>query len=250
MALKQKIDKTAFDSLSDELKKEYKLGDNGAYTLDLDGVEDVGALTRARDREKEEAKKERARAEAAEKERDTLKNALGTTEEERARKAGDIVALENSWKSKSDEAVGTERKARERLEGALKARLVDDEATRIATAISVAPAVILPHIKQRLTADLDAAVPTTRVLDAHGALSALTLEDLSKEFIANPAFSAIIVGSKSTGGGASGGNQSGGGAPDVKFADMTGAERIAFHKRDPAGFKAASAAVRESVPRL
>ena len=44
MALKAKIDESAFKKLSEELQAEYKKQDDGSYALDLDGAEDTSAL--------------------------------------------------------------------------------------------------------------------------------------------------------------------------------------------------------------
>lgn len=90
----------------------------------------------------------------------------------------------------------------------------------IAAKISTAPAVILPHIKSRLSADLEGDKPRTVVLDENGQPSALTIEELSKEFIENKDFSSIIIASKASGSGATDKTKGSGGAP-AKGIDLS-----------------------------
>ncbi|WEM33661.1 head scaffolding protein [Pseudomonas phage PSA-KC1] len=70
----------------------------------------------------------------------------------------------------------------------------------------------MPHIKSRLMADFEGDTPVTRVLDKDGKPSALTIDELANEFVANKDFSAIITASKASGG-AGKPSQNGGGAP-------------------------------------
>ena len=75
------------------------------------------------------------------------------------------------------------------------------------------------------------------VLDPTGSLTALTVEDLNKEFISASKYANHIKGTGATGGGATG-NKSGGAALK-KPKDMNSTERIAFKQNDPHGFKKA-----------
>ena len=72
----------------------------------------------------------------------------------------------------------------------------------MAAEISTSPSLLLPHIKARLQADLDGDAPATKVLDRDGKPSAMTVADLSKEFVDNKDFAAIIRATKASGGGA------------------------------------------------
>lgn len=197
MALKRKITKEAFDKLSAEIKAEYVEKD-GDYVLDVDGDvgnEDTTALRRAKDREVQARKDAEKRAKEAE---DKLKS----LDESDARKRGDIDALEKSWKEKHD-ATETGYKTKLAAKDAFIARtLVDNVASALAAEISVSPKLLLPHIKARLVADLEADTPTTKVLDAAGKPSALTLDELRKEFVDNKEFASIIRASKASGGSA------------------------------------------------
>ncbi len=236
MALKQKIDKAAYDALPEAIKFEYKADAAGAYVLDVEGYEDPGELRRAKDREAQARKEEKARADKAEADLKALQEANGDTDEARARKAGDIVTLEKSWQGKLTAAEQAAKDALAKERARTTRFLVDGVAQEIAGRISVSPSLLLPHIKARLAADFDGDEPTTRVLGADGKLSALTIADLEKEFVANTDFAAIIKGSDASGGGANGGQQKNGGAAK-KLSEMNDAERVAFQKANPAEFK-------------
>jgi hypothetical protein len=194
MALKRKITKAEFDKLSEAIKLEY-IEDGDSYRLDVDGGsdEDTGALKRAKDREVQLRKE-------AEKKARELEDRLGEIEGDDARKKGDIATLEKSWQSKLEKQREEYDAKLSKLTGHTTKSLVDNVAMSIAAKLSKAPSLLLPHIKARLQADFEGDEPRTRVLDRDGKPSALTIEELEKEFVANADFSAIMIGSKATGG--------------------------------------------------
>lgn len=196
MALKRKINKAAFDKLSKDLQAEYVEKD-GEYTLDVDGwgdkSDDNGALRRAKDRAVEDRKAEKKRADEAEAK-------LADLNDNDARKAGDIEKLDKSWQAKLDAQKAESDKAIAAKDAFISTTLVDNVATAMAAKISTSPALILPHIKARLKADLTGDTPATTYHDANGA--AITAEALEKEFVDNKDFASIIVASKAKGGGA------------------------------------------------
>lgn len=190
MAMKKKITKADYEKLAEGLKGEY-VEKNGEYHLDLDD-EESGALLRAKDREKELRKEAEARAKE-------LEAKLAEVQDGDSRKRGDIETLEKSWKSKLDETTKGLTEKLSKKDSYIKSALVDNVAQQLASKISTSPALIMPHIKARLTADLDGDAPSTKVLDKDGKLSALTVDDLANEFVTNPDFGAIIIGSKASG---------------------------------------------------
>jgi len=204
MALKKKLTKAEHEKLPDHLKAEY-IEDGEGFRLDVDGEEDTGALKRAKDREAQLRKD-------AEKEAKELRERLESIEGDDARKKGDIATLEKSWQSKLDKQRDEYEAKVSKLTSHTTTTLVDNVASQIAHKISNAPAVIMPHIKSRLMADFEGDAPVTRILDKDGKPSAMTIDDLSAEFIANKDFSAIITASKASGG-AGKPSQNGGGAP-------------------------------------
>ncbi|HCH8285042.1 TPA: hypothetical protein NNT57_004613 [Salmonella enterica] len=204
MALKRVITKEEFDKLPADIKTEYLVEGDG-YKLDISGDEDTGALKRAKDREKQLRQDAEDKLKEAQAELDRING-------DDARKKGDIATLEKSWQKKLDDQKAELEGKLTKRELALKKSLIEDEALKIATKISTAPALIMPHIKARLVADLDADVPTTKVLSADGKDSTMSLDDLTKEFIANKDFSAIIIAGKGSGG-STNKDQNRGGAP-------------------------------------
>lgn len=230
MALKRKIDKATYDKLKDDVKSEYEEKD-GSYVLIIEGEDDPAELKRAKDREVQ-ARKD------AEKKAKELQEALDEATGNDAKKRGDIEVLEKSWKEKLEKK---EKELTDKLtakDSFIRTTLVDNVASKLAAKLAGDKAsIMLPHIKARLTAELDGESPTTKVLDAAGKVSAASLEDLEKEFVANKDFSSIIVGSKASGSGASKGGeqrQAGGGAPlnangqPKSFREMSVKEKADF----------------------
>lgn len=228
MALKAILE--SLDGLPDEIKSEYKKGDDGKYHLDVEGLDDhpgVGALKRAKDYEKAERQKLakqlsdlQAQLDALIEERDgILKGAIPKS---------DVEKLENSYKEKLARREKELSDQINALTSNLQTMLVDNVAQSIASKISTAPELILPHIKARLKAEFNEGKAVTRVLDKDGNPSALSIEDLQKEILANPVFAPIIIGSKASGSGAEGGH-SGSGAPGKLDYAKASPKEIAAH---------------------
>lgn len=240
--MKRKLTKVEFETLHAELQKMYK-AEGDIYVLQLahDPDNDPAELRRARDREKITADSEKARADKAE--ADLAK--INTTT---ARSSGDIDALEKSWQQKLDKQKADADALIAKKDKFIREALVESKATAMAIELAGDNAELLkPHILARLQADnLDSDSPTTRVLDTAGKPSALSLEDLQKEFVANKKFSAIIIASKASGGATGKQNVSANGgagrSSEKKFSELSEAERIDWYKRDPAGFTEASEA--------
>ena len=169
---------------------------DGAYQLDVTGLqqEDTGALKRAKDHEV--TLRKQAQSELKE-----LKSKAGIDADEALRKAGDVEALEKSWGKKLTDAQTDFETRIGAKDTFIKTSLIDNVAMQIAADISTSPAVMLPHIKARLTADLAGDSPATKVLDAAGQASALTVAELSAEFVANKDFAGIIKAGNASGGG-------------------------------------------------
>ena len=214
MALKKKLTKAEYEKLSEHIKAEY-IEDGDGFRLDIDGDEDTGALKRAKDREAQLRRDAEAKLREAQEELDRING-------DDARKKGDIATLEKSWQKKLDDTKAEYEGKVSKLTAHTTKTLVDNVATQIATKISNAPALLLPHIKSRLQADFEGDSPVTRVLDKDGKPSAMTVEELAAEFVANKDFSAIITASKASGGAGKPSNQNGGGAPNQsdKPADL------------------------------
>jgi hypothetical protein len=231
MALKRKITKEEHAALPDVLKSEYK-AEGDAFILEVD--DPAFAALKA---EKEAAAARAAKAEADLKAKTDAEEAAAVkAREDAARAAGDVAALEKSWKDKRDADVAAEAAKTAATTAALRALLVDTQAQKMADEISTVPALMIDKIKARMTVEVVDGVPLLRVLSTDGKPSALSVADLQKEFLDNPDYKAIIKGSRSSGGGA-GGSGEGGGAGHKKLSEMTGLEEVAFAKAHPEEYK-------------
>jgi hypothetical protein len=209
MALKQKVTADEFSKLVPALQGEYKQDGEG-YSLDIIGYEDPSKVLAAKNHERDQRKL------AEQSVRDLTKQLEDLTAERDGMLAGsipkaDAEKLQKSWETK---LANKEKELTGQIEAAnasLQKLLVDNVAQSIASDISTAPAVIMPHIKGRLKAEKNAAGEfVTVVVDKDGKPSALTVDELKKEFVLHPDFKAIITGSKASGGGAGGGGSGGG----------------------------------------
>lgn len=215
MALKLKITKEEFDKLSDVIKAEY-LTDGEGYKLDALGLEDTGPLKRAHERVKAELADVNNKLSDAEKQISTLFD---------PKKAQDINLLTKSYEKKLEDQKAEFEATNKKNTGFITKTLLDSKAESLANELAGKNAkLILPHIKSRLAADFEGDEPVTRVLDDKGQVSASTIDDLKKEFVANKDFSSIIIGSKASGG-AGNPKQStqfnGGANPNEKPADLS-----------------------------
>ena len=195
MALQYGMTTEEYTAADDTVKTLYVEKD-GAYQLDVTGLqqEDTGALKRAKDHEV--TLRKQAQLELKE-----LKTKAGIDADDALKKAGDVDALEKSWNQKFTDAqtdFDTRISAKDTF---IKTSLIDNVAMQIAADISTSPAVMLPHIKARLSADLAGESPATKVLDVSGQASALTVSELSAEFVANKDFAGIIKAGNASGGG-------------------------------------------------
>ena len=153
------------------------------------------------------------------------------------------MALEKSWQTKYDTDVKAVQDKLAAKDKAVRAAARDAAADALANDISTVPTLLKRYVRDRLSVELVEDNPIVRVLDAAGKASALSLDDLKKEIVADKQFAAIIKASNASGGGAgskSDGNQGNGGAGSGAklIAEMTLDERKALHAADPAAFNA------------
>ena len=188
MALKRKINQAAYDALADALKFEYKKAKEDEFLLEVDDATD---LINARDNEKREK-------EAFKVENDNLKKELKTIKDS----GSNWETMEASYKEqlvKKDTEIGTLNTT---LTTERRDRHTSAAAAKIAGRFTV-PSVMTPLIAKRL--DIDPRDPTkVVVLDATGKVSALTLDDLTKEFVDNAEFKPMVIAHKGSGSAANG----------------------------------------------
>jgi len=136
-------------------------------------------------------------------EKAAAKKAAQESQEEDAKKSGDVEALEKSWQdtltaetSSRDEKLTAYQKTISDMTAGSAARKMAAE-----LALPGSADVLLPHIKGRLSVDMDGDSPLVRVLDKDGKPSAMSIDDLRKEIEANKAFAPLLLGSMASGSG-------------------------------------------------
>lgn len=151
---------------------------------------------------------------------------------EAAKKNGNVAELEKSWQEKYDRDLAALKE--ETGQQLTEYQQMVSSLTVGATASSVAAEVfgehadlMRHHVDNRLSYEVENGKPKVRVLDADGTPSALTLDDLKKEFKNNTKFAPFVVGTKASGGGAPGKK---GDPPQKKRSEMSAAEKAAFLK--------------------
>lgn len=243
MPLKAKISATDFEALDANVKGIY-VKDGDDYRLDIEGFvieKDPAALLNAKEHEKRLRQEAESSLKKLQEEikgqQDALRKAQEEAEMEKMRKSGDITSIQKSFESKIAEMQKQQTEQLTRYREAVAKAELDRVANQIAAKIGVdanAATLLLPHVKARLKPDMSEELPKIRVVDQTGELSVSSLDDLQKEFVANPAFGAIIVGSKATG--ASGHGNVGGAKVSTqgkKFTDFSATELVQIRRENP-----------------
>lgn len=199
MALDHEINEEKFNGLNDTLKGEYERQENGSYRLSVVGLPDTGALSRAHDRQK--ADNAALRQQLAD-----ANLQLSEINKEQLRKTGDVATLERQWKEQhaaETKALTDKLAARD---AATARAAATAEATRIVAKLTDHTDLLMPHVSSRIRAEVDpdTGAVSVKVLDTKGEPTALTPDDLVKEFTNNKTFSSIIRVSKASGANGSG----------------------------------------------
>jgi len=205
----------------------YDKTESGKFRLKVEGIEDTSGLKKKVDELLAEKKSAAQKAKEAE-------ELARKASEESARKSGDVDALDKSWQQKHAEALAAKETELGNMRGTLNKLLVDNVAVSMANELSIpgSSALLMPHIRARLSVDIRDGQPQTVVIGQDGKPSALTLDELKAEFASNQAFAPVIASSRASGGGASGGSGKGGGAAitvtRTQFEQMSAAKRSEF----------------------
>lgn len=219
MSLKMKLE--TLEGVDESLHGFYEEGENG-YSLKVEGLEDTGALKRAKEHEK--ATRQAAEAKLAE-----AKAKLEEIEQNAARQSGDVESIEKSWKEKFS-ARETELNGQiETLSGKINNGIIDSEAAKLgAMAVDGSESVLAKFVRDRLTVDSSGSEPKLVILDEQGKPSALTVDEYREEIRNNPAFAPMLSASKATGSGANGDGK--GGSASINWKTATMQEKVAHMK--------------------
>lgn len=236
MALKRKITKDEYDALPEVLKNEYK-GDGAGYVLDTDTDDSaVNDLRSALDRVRGERATERDRAKALKEQLDEIQHKIDAGILSEAEGNKDITKLKEIFTTEREQ-LRTELTGRISVrEAQLIKLLVDGTAESMARELAGDNwALMLPHVKARLSAEFGDDEATLNVLGEDGKPSTLSVKDLKAELLKSEVFAPILKGVDSSGGGAA--RNGGGGAPgNKKPEDYTAAERTELYRINPALF--------------
>jgi hypothetical protein len=217
--LKRKITNEQYAALADVLKAEYK--PNGTeYVLDTDDATDLINARNDEKRQKDQAVADLGQAKARIKELETS--------------GSDWVSTENRYKADLAAKDAELANLNTQLTNATKIIVAGPVAEKIASKFT-APSLVKKEIMARL--DVDPKTKEVRVLDATGKVSSQKVEELEKEFVDNPEYKGIVIGSRASG--SATGPGTGGSAPktptnpdgsSVKLADMSPADLAAHMK--------------------
>lgn len=224
--LKYKLD--SLEGLDEGQQELYKQEGN-VYVLQVDGVdtgsEDVSGLKAKVEELLTEKKTSEAKAREAE---EAKQRALDEAAAEKARKAGDIEALEQSWQKKFEEQQAVlDQQSKERAEDAI-GRAAMGISGKLADGVNQENLEVF--VRQRLRYE-DGEV---KVTDEKGNLTISTVDQLTEEFRANERFASLVTGSKASGSGATTQQGNTGGADKTatrsQFDAMDQNERFSFAK--------------------
>ena len=126
--------------------------------------------------------------------------------QEAMKKSGDVEALDKSWKDKLDAEINSREERLKKNSVDIHRLIVGSAAMKLSNEIALtgSASVLYPHLVSRMSYEDKDDVPTLRILDKSGKPSALTEDDLKKEFQADPAFAPLMIGSKANGSGPAG----------------------------------------------
>ena len=245
MALKHKITDAEFKKLDKLIQAEYKKGEeDGEYVLDVDGLEDTGALKRAKEHEAEKRKEAQKALKDLQAKLDETNTELETVRSERAKGGDKVAETEKAWKDKLAKREAELQKEIDATQKALQTQMVDNVALAMATDLAGENAeILLPHITRRLTAEVKDGKASTKVLGPDGEVSAITPDELKKEILSSGKFAAVVVASKGSGAGGSGPRKGAGGSnTPKKLSEMSATEEASFARENPEKYREMAAA--------
>lgn len=225
MVMKLRV--ASLDEVDPAFHAEYK-PDGEGFVLDVEGESPgIEAMRRARDNEKEAHKTTKSRLKEIETEMDAMRTQL-------ADKTGNSDTIHKSWEKKFAEKCAEYDNIISGLNGSLS-KVTVGSAAKALSQLFIVPSFAEANIRARLTTEIVDGEAVVRVLDKNGKASAMSLEDLEKEFKNDKELAPALKGS----GGSGGGNPPpgpGGKKHGERPEDMSEAERAELLKTDPSKF--------------
>lgn len=204
--MKAKLTKSDWEKLTPAVQELYEEQD-GAFVLPIegDGREDIGPLKRALERVKSDLDAERTAREEAERK-------INELDENDAVKRGDIDKLTQQWEKKLSDQTQQAQEREASLRKYIEKREIDAVVREVATrnTSSKENADLLdPHLRKNLAVEFkDDGTPQVMQITEAGPVP-LDAEKFEKSVVDNPAYKAIIVENRASGGDASGTSDSG-----------------------------------------
>lgn len=191
---KFKITKAQFDALSEEQQAAYTAKGDG-YQLKIEGLPDFDALNAEMQAMRESQQTLLDEAKKAKSEKTNAEKAAKAAAEEAARKNGDVETLEKSWQAKLTAEQEAHAATKNRYGSQVSKLMVGNVAAELSNKLFKDKAKALEHhVLNRLQLEEgENGEFKTRVLDAEGKISALSLDDLVNEFKANDMFKPFIA---------------------------------------------------------
>lgn len=223
----------SLDGVPADVAKEYIAQDDGTFKLDLVGLEDTGALKRAKEHEKKKRQAAETRVTELTSEIEDLQEqvaALGDPKN-KGLSDGEKIKLEKQITNLTGQLTARESE----LMGEINRLTSTSKAQSIVSQLSDHPDLLLPVVQRRLKTVMEDGKAVVKILDEDGDESYMSEEDLIKEIKSNKKYAPILRGSQGSGSGAPGGGQ-GGGQPKTKLSDYVGQERIDLQQNNPAEF--------------
>lgn len=204
-----------------EALRELYTEQDGRFVLDAEGVEDVGGLKSALQKQKDEVRKARealAKYGGADPERVAeLLAAAEEAERKQLQVKGDWEKRETQLQEQFKKTLGQKDERIGKLERAIQRHAVQREAIAAITAAEGRATLLLPHVERQLKLVEEGDEFAVVVVDGKGsprikdsAGHPMTVTDLVMEMKASEEFAAAFKGSGASGGGAQGGGGAGG----------------------------------------
>lgn len=187
--LNDKLSEAEVSVLHDVLKAEYIKRDDGFYYLERKEAQELkNALERLKVENKGNAEMVAA-----------INKQLQAANDEIARKSGDIATLEDSWKAKSKAQKEADEAEKKQLMQVAKDGYLNSILTPIVGKFALPEKHVRRDFEERIEVVFENGRPVHRILDKEGKVSALTIDDLEKEFVADTNYSKYIIASKASG---------------------------------------------------
>lgn len=225
---------TTLDGLSADIAQEYIDQGDGTFRLDVGGLEDTGALKRAKEHEKTQRKQAQSRVTELQSKIEDLEDQIAALGDP-SKNSADALKLQKLERQLT-EAQGKLTTREGELMGEISRLTSTATATGLVNDLTDFPELMLPMVRARLTTVLENGKAVVKVLDTDGEVGSMTVDELKAEIENDAKYAPILRGSKGTGSGAPGkgkGTVNG----KTKLSDYTGQERVELQQKNPALFQ-------------